>query len=53
LSAALLIATASVAPTSPQGDPMTEFATGMVEANGITFHHLEVGTGPVVLALRV
>lgn len=31
---------------------MTEFATGIVDANGITFHYLEAGEGPTVLALH-
>ncbi len=31
---------------------MTEFATGTVEANGLTFHYLEAGEGPTVLALH-
>ena len=30
----------------------TEFATGVVEANGLTFHYLEAGEGPLVLALH-
>ena len=29
-----------------------EFATGVVEANGLTFHYLEAGDGPTVLALH-
>ena len=29
-----------------------EFATGVVEANGLTFHYLEAGEGPLVLALH-
>ena len=29
-----------------------EFATGVVEANGLTFHYLEAGEGPTVLALH-
>ena len=47
--AALLIGTAlggvGVAQTN-------EFATGVVEANGLTFHYLEAGEGPTVLALH-
>ena len=31
---------------------MTDFATGTVQANGLTFHTLEAGTGPIVLALH-
>jgi pimeloyl-ACP methyl ester carboxylesterase len=31
---------------------MAEFATGSVQANGITFHYLEMGTGPLVLCLH-
>ena len=31
---------------------MTEIKTGVVEANGITFHYLEAGEGPTVLALH-
>ena len=30
----------------------SEFATGVVEANGLTFHYLEAGEGPLVLALH-
>ena len=29
-----------------------EFSTGVVEANGLTFHYLEAGEGPIVLALH-
>ena len=29
-----------------------EFATGVVDANGLTFHYLEAGEGPTVLALH-
>ena len=29
-----------------------EFSTGVVEANGLTFHYLEAGEGPTVLALH-
>jgi len=31
---------------------MTEFETGVVEANGLTFHYLTAGEGPTVLALH-
>jgi pimeloyl-ACP methyl ester carboxylesterase len=31
---------------------MTELATGVVQANGLTFHYVEAGTGPLVLALH-
>jgi pimeloyl-ACP methyl ester carboxylesterase len=31
---------------------MNEFASGMVEANGLNFHYLEAGAGPTVLALH-
>jgi pimeloyl-ACP methyl ester carboxylesterase len=31
---------------------MTEFSTGVVTANGLTFHFLEAGAGPLVLALH-
>jgi pimeloyl-ACP methyl ester carboxylesterase len=31
---------------------MTEFATGTIQANGLTFHTLEAGAGPTVLALH-
>ena len=31
---------------------MTELAKGSVEANGLTFHYLEAGAGPLVLALH-
>ncbi|MEE2778802.1 MAG: alpha/beta hydrolase [Acidobacteriota bacterium] len=31
---------------------MAEFRTGVVGANGVTFHYLEVGEGPTVLALH-
>lgn len=31
---------------------MTEFETGSIEANGLTFHYLEAGAGPTVLALH-
>ena len=30
----------------------SEFATGVVDANGLTFHYLEAGEGPTVLALH-
>ena len=29
-----------------------EFAEGVVEANGLTFHYLEAGEGPIILALH-
>jgi pimeloyl-ACP methyl ester carboxylesterase len=29
-----------------------DFSTGVVEANGVTFHYLEAGEGPLVLALH-
>jgi pimeloyl-ACP methyl ester carboxylesterase len=45
---AALCAAAAVA----QGDRMTEFETGTVEANGVTFHYLAAGKGPIVLALH-
>jgi pimeloyl-ACP methyl ester carboxylesterase len=35
-----------------QGDAMTDFETGTVEANGIAFHYLAAGKGPIVLALH-
>lgn len=31
---------------------MTAFATGRLEANGLTFHYLEAGQGPLVLCLH-
>ena len=31
---------------------MTEFSKGTIEANGLTFHYLEAGEGPTVLALH-
>ena|SRR5438093_13743449 len=31
---------------------MAEWRTGSVHANGITFHYLELGTGPLVLCLH-
>lgn len=31
---------------------MAELRTGRVQANGITFHYLEMGTGPLVLCLH-
>ena len=35
-----------------QQDSITEFATGIVAANGVTFHYLEAGEGKTVLALH-
>jgi pimeloyl-ACP methyl ester carboxylesterase len=31
---------------------MAEFHTGHVQANGLTFHYLEMGTGPLVLCMH-
>jgi pimeloyl-ACP methyl ester carboxylesterase len=31
---------------------MADFGTGQVQANGVTFHYLEMGTGPLVLCLH-
>ena len=31
---------------------MAELRTGSVHANGIPFHYLELGTGPLVLCLH-
>ncbi|MGQ4808142.1 hypothetical protein NKDENANG_01509 [Candidatus Entotheonellaceae bacterium PAL068K] len=31
---------------------MTEMTTGSVQANGIAFHYLEMGQGPLVLCLH-
>jgi pimeloyl-ACP methyl ester carboxylesterase len=35
-----------------QGDPMSDFETGVVHANGVEFHYLAAGKGPIVLALH-
>ena len=47
-----LLVVLSAAMATAQEDQMTEFATGVIEANGITFHYLEAGEGPTVLALH-
>ncbi len=55
VTATMLAATPVIIAATPaiaQGDSMTDFATGVVEANGVTFHYLEAGTGPLVLALH-
>ena len=31
---------------------MADFGSGQVQANGVTFHYLEMGTGPLVLCLH-
>ena len=48
----LLVLGLSASTAMAQGDQMTEFATGVVEANGLTFRYLEAGEGPTVLALH-
>ena len=34
------------------GGKMTEFKTGSVQANGLNFHYLEMGEGPLALCLH-
>lgn len=45
-------ASARDAADAAQAGQGPEFGTGSVRANGLTFHYLEAGTGPLVLALH-
>jgi pimeloyl-ACP methyl ester carboxylesterase len=51
LAVALTAATAAPPPANAQSSA-TEFRTGTVRANGLTFAYIEAGDGPLVLALH-
>ena len=49
---AMLLLQTMPSATAAQGDEMTDFKEGQVTANGLVFHYLELGEGPLVLALH-